>query len=141
MANIQVNIDVSDEDFKNLCLENINDLPKDKMEELLLKAVEVALIRDKDDPYVDQDSNVLVMRSHSSRFIKYVPTKLMEDIMKGINTKRYLDPIAKEVARYIKDNYKEMVQEYIVKAFTTMLFSEATEYRIKDEIFRSLSSK
>lgn len=130
MANIQVNIDVNNEDFKNLCLENINDLPKDKMEELLLKAVEVALIRDKENPYVDP-SAILVRRD---RNYKYEPTDIMKEIINNINIKHYLDPIAEEVAQYIKENYKNIVQDYIVTAFTKLLFSELTEYRVKDEI-------
>lgn len=139
MANIQVNIEVNDNEFKDLCLENINDLPKDKMEELLLKAVEVALIRDKDKTYYDCDSSILVTPSRSSRpRHSYEPTELMKEIIKEINTKAYIEPLAQEVATFIKENYKEIVRDYIVEAFSKMLFSQAKEYEIKDFVFRQL---
>lgn len=137
MANIQVNIDVNDNDFKNICIDNINDLPKDKMQELLLKAVEVALIRDKNDPYMDSDSSILVRRQRNT--YKYEPTDLMRDIVKEINAKDMLEPLAREVVEFIRDNYKSMAKEMITAAFTKMLFSEMTEYRLRDEIFTQLN--
>lgn len=136
MANIQVNIDVNDDEFKNLCVDNINDLPKDKMQELLLKAVEVALIRDKDDPYTDSDSSILIYRKPNT--YKYEPTDLMRDIVKEIGAQDMLEPLAREIVEFIRDNYKSMVKEMITDAFTRMLFSEMTEYRLRDEIFRQL---
>ena len=60
MATLTINIDVSDEDFKKLCVDNINELPKEQMQEILLKAVEVALIKDRENPIYDRDSSILV---------------------------------------------------------------------------------
>ena len=132
MANLQVNIDIPEEDFKNLCIGQINELPKDKMEELLLKAVEVALIADKEKPHYSTDSNILVKSSRNEYgSIRWAPTDLMKEIMKGINANGYLEPIAKEVADYIEKNYKEMVKEYIVEAFTKMLFDNETRWNVE----------
>ena len=142
MANIQVNIDIDDVEFKNLCIENINDLPKDKMEELLLKAVEVALIRDKDNPIGDSDSSILVSKTITNGIYssyKYEPTKLMKEIIQDINKEQYLEPIAKEVANYITENYVDLVREYIIRAFTDMLFSQAKKWEINDMIARSIN--
>lgn len=79
------------------------------MQELLLKAVEVALIRDKDDPYTDSDSSILIYRKPNT--YKYEPTDLMRDIVKEIGTQDMLEPLAREIVEFIKDNYKSMVQE------------------------------
>lgn len=139
MASIQVNIDVNDDEFKDLCINNINDLPKDKMEELLLKAVEVALIRDKENSYYDADKSILVSRSQSRN--GYEPTELMREIIKEINTKGHIDSLAEEVATYIRDNYKTLVQECIVATFTKMLFTEAKEYAIKAQIVTAFQNR
>ena len=132
MANLQVNIDIPEEDFKHLCIGQINDLPKDKMEELLLKAVEVALIADKENPHYSTDSSILV-KSNRGEYgsIRWAPTDIMKEIMKEININGYLEPIAKEVADYIEKNYKEMVKEYIVEAFTKMLFENETRWNVE----------
>ena len=142
MANLQVNIDIPEEDFKNLCIGQINDLPKDKMEELLLKAVEVALIADKNNPYYSTDSSILV-KSDKNGYgtIRWAPTDLMKEIMKEINVNGYLEPIAKEVADYIEKNYKEMVKEYIVEAFTKMLFENETRWNVERFINYSVNSR
>lgn len=60
MANLQINLDIDSEQFNKLCVDNIEDLPKDKLEEILLKAVEVALIKDKENPQVNADNNILI---------------------------------------------------------------------------------
>lgn len=132
MANLQVNIDIPEEDFKNLCIGQINELPKDKMEELLLKAVEVALIADKKNPFYSTDTSILMVNKRNGYgTVQYVPTELMKQIIKEINTEGYLEPIAKEVADYIEKNYKEMVKEYIVEAFTKMLFENETRWNVE----------
>lgn len=127
MANLQVNIEIPEEEFKQVCIDNINDLPKEQMQELLLKAVEVALVEDKKNPNPLYGRNILVAGDRNGYTTDIKPTELMKEIMQGINAGQYLEPLAKEVAEYIKENYARMVREYMVEAFTSMLFSEARE--------------
>lgn len=128
MANLQVNIEIPEEEFKKVCIDNINDLPKEQMQELLMKAVETALINDNK----NYGGSILVQ--HNGSVYNREPTQLMKDIIKGISAERYLEPLAKEVAEFIKDNYTKMVRDYIVMAFSKMLFSELNEYSIKSYV-------
>lgn len=132
MANLQVNIEIPEEEFKQVCIDNINDLPKEQMQELLLKAVEIALMEDKKNPNPVYSRNILVEGDRNGYGLK--PTELMKEIMRGINAEQHLEPLAKEVAEFIKANYTRLVREYIVEAFTGMLFSEAREWNIRSYI-------
>lgn len=134
MANLQVNIEIPEEDFKKLCIDNINDLPKEQIQELLLKAVEVALVEDKKNPNPMYGRNILVVGDRNGYASDLKPTELMKKIIQGINAEQYLEPLAKEVAEYIKENYARMVREYMVEAFTSMLFSEAREWNMRSYV-------
>ena len=134
MANLQVNIEIPEEEFKQVCIDNINDLPKEQMQELLLKAVEIALIEEKKNPNPLYGRNILVEGNSSGYTTDIKPTKLMKEIMQGINAGQYIEPLAKEVAEYIKENYARMVREYMVEAFTNMLFSEAREWNMRSYV-------
>lgn len=141
MANIQLNIDVNDEQFKQLCISNINDLPKDKLQEILLKAVELTLIRDKENPTYSQDTNILVKTVKDGYHNKTVPTEFMKQILNKIDVDKYLGPVAEEVATYIKENYVNLVREYMVEAFCSMLFSDRDRYSIKALIDKAINQE
>lgn len=134
MANVTFNIDIPEEEFKTAIVERLNGMEDDALREILLKSVEVALIADKDTPKYDPSSCILVQPTTRRYNQQYEPTPLMKEIVKAINCEQYLKDIAKEVAQYIRDNYKSIVREYIVDAFTRMLFSESKEYELKSFI-------
>lgn len=139
MANLTINIDVSDEDFKKFCVDNINELPKEQMTELLLKAVEVALIRDTDRPYYDRDASILVNKVQTNYSYKYEPTELLRSVMKQIDTEKYFKDIADEIGQYIRDNYRKLISEYMIATFTSLLFTDANKYQIERNLHNHIS--
>jgi len=143
MATLTINIDVSDEDFKKLCVDNINELPKEQMQEILLKAVEVALIRDKQHPIYDSSSCILVtqIRDIDGYSYKYEPTELLKSAMQNIDTEKYFKPIADEIAQYIKDNYRTLIQEYMVSSFMKLLFTDNNKYKLEEDMIRHINSR
>jgi len=127
MATINFSIEVSEDDFKDYFVNEIKDLPKDKIQELLLKAVEVALIQDKNNPSYNQESNILIESYRENVYggsvNRYKPTALFNQVMKELPTDRYLTPIVEEISNYIKENYVKFIKEYIIETFTKMLFA------------------
>ena len=140
MATLTINIDVSDEDFKKLCVDNINDLPKDQMQEILLKAVEVALIREKNNPSYLVESSILVKKVENGYSYHYEPTELLKSVMKEIDTEAYFKPIADEIGQYIKDNYRKLIQEYMVASFMKLLFTDANKWDLERNLNNRLNS-
>ena len=143
MAQLNISIDINDEEFKNLCIDNINDLPKEKLQEILLKAVEVALIRDKEAPVYDKDTNILVVPYNADQWgtIKYKPTQLMRDIIHKIDTEKYFGELVDSIGNYIRDNYPKMVEAYIISAFSSMLFKDLNEYNLEKYITNILNDR
>jgi len=140
MAIIQVNLEVNDEQFKQLVVGNINDLPKDKMEELLLKAVEAALLYDRQTSY--SNGNILVKKEDPNNpyYSNLVPTELMKQVMKNIDTEKYFGPIAEEIATYMRDNYKDIIQNYMIESITNLLFTDNNKYDIQRAIQNAISN-
>ena len=139
MANLTINIDVSDDDFKKLCVDNINELPKEQMQEILLKAVEVALIKDRENPVYDRSSCILVTQVKDGYSYKYEPTKLLQSVMQNIDTEKYFEPIADEIAQYIKDNYRTLIQEYMIKSFMQLLFTDTNKYQLERDMISHIN--
>ena len=132
MVTLNVNINVPEADFKKLCVDNINDLPKEQMTEILLKAVEVALIRDRKDPVYDIGASILVQPK--KRGAGYEPTELMKSIVNNIDTDKYFKDIADEIGQYIHDNYRQLIKEYMVDAIAQLLFTDERRYDIMNLI-------
>lgn len=143
MANLQLNIEVNDEEFKDLCANNINALPKDKLNELLLKAVEVALIRDKNNPSYDRDSNILVRATSNSAYgyynREYEPTDLLNAIMERVDLSEYVGNMANVMRDYIVNNYEEIIRKYVVEKFAEMLFTSDNQYAFRSSIMSELN--
>lgn len=143
MANLQLNIEVNDEEFKDLCANNINSLPKDKLNELLLKAVEVALISDKTNPSYDRDSNILVRATSDSAYgyynRKYEPTELLKSIVEKVDLSEYIGNMANIMRDYIVNNYEEIIRKYVVEKFAEMLFTSDNQYAFRSSIMTELN--
>lgn len=132
MSIVTLNLDINENQLEDYLVSNINDLPKDKIEDILLKAVEVALIADKEKPRFCQNTNILVKESNkTSYYNEYVPTPILKSIIEKFDVTPYFEPIAKEICEYITENYKDIVQEYIIKSFTNMLISNSDKYSIQ----------
>lgn len=139
MATITLNIDVDNEQFKGMCIDSINDLPKEKTEEIFLKAVEAALMQDTAKG-ISSGYNILVTKEKSGYYENYVPTELLKEVISKIDTAKYIEPIAELVGNYIKDNYKELVSKYMVEQIASLLFSPDKEYSLRSMMRDMVSS-
>lgn len=127
--NLTVNIDINNEQFEKMCADNINNLPEDKMQEILLKAVETA-------PIQNNSSNIFVGKVGFGE--KPTPTPLMNKVLENIDTEKYFKPIADEIAQYMADNYREFIKEYMVEAIGRMFIDEGHIYQIMQEFGRGM---
>lgn len=145
MANLQINLDIDSEQFNKLCVDNIEDLPKDKLEEILLKAVEVALIKDKENPEVNANNNILITKQVASvdygytRY-KYEPTPLLKEIIDRIDLTPFVEPMANSIKEYIENNYQEIIKTYVIEKFANLLFSNENRWALKNEIIGNINS-
>lgn len=142
MANLIINLDVNDTEFKELCVDNIARLPKDKIEEILLKAIETALMADHGKMagqiLVAEKTNIY-QYGYSTK--DYAPTELMKEIIKSMNYDEYLQPIADEILKYIQNNYKDLVEKAIIQSFTNMLFSQDKLYELRSWVTTALENR
>ena len=144
MATVNFSIEVPEADFKEYLVDELQNLPKDKVQEILLKSIEISLMDEKNNgSKYTRDSNILATKVETYRDgysnIRYEPTQLLKDVMKSLPTENYLEPVVKEVSDFLKTNYKDIVRNYIVQAFTNMLFTQADRYSIVDEIVSSFN--
>lgn len=139
MATITLNIDVDNNQFEEMCVNNINDISKEKIEEILLKAVETALLNDTKKNYND-GSNILVTKVTDGYSSRYEATPLLKSVIKKIDTEKYIDPIAEMVGNYIKQNYKDLITKYIIEEIGNLLFSPEKEYSLKRDMYDFVQS-
>lgn len=123
---LNLSIEVNEDMFSEICTNTLENLPEEKLQEILLKAVEVALIEHaKSTPY--SNTGILVTRYDQ-------PTQLMNSILEKANFEKYFEPIAEKITSYINENFQNIVIAAITKCFVDVLFTPNNRYDFERRI-------
>lgn len=123
---LNLSIEVNEDMFSEICTNTLENLPEEKLQEILLKAVEVALIEHaKSTPY--SNTGILVDRYNE-------PTSLMKNILEKANFEKYFEPIAEKITSYISENFPDIVIAAITKCFVDILFTPNNRYSFERHI-------
>ncbi len=127
--NLNLTIDVDEETFSSLCETTLKDLPKDKLQEIMLKAVEAALLNDKN--YNNYNNKILITNRGE-------PTPLLRTILEKADFSAYFEPVAKKISDFIIENYQTIVFDAFTKIMADTI---CTRYELQAQINQAIDEK
>lgn len=125
---LNLSIEINEEMFSKMCEDTLESLPEEKMQEILLKAVEVALLEKNQSFY-----GTSILTDQYRR-----PTELMNNILKKANFEKYFEPMAQKITNHIIENYQSIITEAISKTFFDVLFTSENKYQFRDNLYSAI---
>ena len=123
---LNLSIEVNEEQFADLCQNTLENLPEDKLQEILLKSIEASLVVDKEKTGYGYGSRMGILIDGEMR-----PTQLMQNILKKANFEKYFEPIAQKIVSFVEENYEQIVRDAVASAFSTVLFSREYQFNLQ----------
>lgn len=131
--NLNLSIEVNEEMFSNMCQNTLENLPEEKLQEILLKAIEIALIEDKTNS-TKWSKDILVGEN-------YYPTAFTKKLLAQANFEKYFEPIGEEISNFIIKNYREIIIDAIASAFVNMLFTTNNKYNFEYQLIETIKHR
>lgn len=128
MANLTVNIDVSDDQFEQLCVNTIHELPKNILQDIVVEAIKSELASPGLFYNYGKDS------WGGTRSDIKNPTNFTMKIINSMDLDKCIGPVADEVANFIHDNFEDIVKKYVIETFASMLFTNMTQSSFRSDI-------
>jgi len=146
MATINLTIDVDSSTFEKLCERELQNIPSETIQDILVASLRQCLVLDKEQfenkakSSFCSDSSLFVFKSDGWN-AKKQPTELLSKIINSINFKEEMKELTATAFEHIKTNYESIIKDSIYRAFSEMLFSNEKKWEIQNMIHSALSSK
>ena len=132
MAELNIKIEVSEEEFQSYCVEKMQDLPEEMVQQILLTTIAERM--KQDDFYIATLTN--------GWNTQRVQTAVLEEMINlvGVSLGEKAQPIADEISDYIIQNYEDIIRDSIVSTFSNVLFNSIKEGEVRDTIYAVMNS-
>ena len=127
VLNIQITLD--DEQLKSLITNNINDLPKEKLQEILSQAIKEVLTSEK--------GQKLFMTKHNY-YDKYAPSDFLIALVSNADITEAISPIINEAVKYFSENYSEILDRCMKSVISEMFMDRFDRAKI-DQVWDMMS--
>ena len=111
MAEITLNININDDQIQELINWELQNLPKEKLDEIVLGIVKDQLANDVNKWLFVKDS-----------WDTYKPGPILKKLLEQIDFKEFSQPICEQIFKIIQDNYMEIFYKALVVGITKCLF-------------------
>ena len=113
---INIQITVDDEQLKNLLSNNINDLPKEKIQEILLESIKEFLTSDK-------GQELFYRKNFTSYYDATTPSDFLSGLISKADISDSISPIMNEAIDNFSKNYGEILHQCILECVSSMFMS------------------
>lgn len=141
MPNVTLNLSISEEDFNKIMVDQIDKIPEDILQPILVESIKAVLNTDKGPNYGSRDSNILVTREPGTYSDHYKPTDVLNNIINKIDFDKYMSPICDAVGKYIIENYHDLILETVTKIFLEQLFGPDAKHEMMQRIMYEVNTK
>ena len=141
MPNVTLNLSISEEDFNKIMVDQIDKIPEDILQPILIESIKSTLNTDKEPNYGMKDSNILVTREQGDYSDHYRPTDVLKNIIAKIDFDKYIGPICDEVGKYIIENYHDLMVETVTNIFINQLFGQDAKNEMLNRIMHEVDRK
>lgn len=121
---LNIQITLNDEQLKNLIIGNINELPKEKLQDILLQAIkEILTSEDGKKLFIVKDGY------YTNSYIK--PSQWLENLTKQANISETISPIVNQAVANFATNYPDILERCLKSSITDMFMSEFKRYQLE----------
>lgn len=120
--NIQVTLD--DKQLKDLIVGNINDLPKEKLQDVLLGAIKEFLTSQR-------GQELFVIKSGYYNSIAE-PSKFLKDLVEDADITKSISPVVNEAVEQFANNYHKIMENCIRNVVSGMFIDQFTRAQISE---------
>ena len=113
---INIQITVDDEQLKNLLSNNINDLPKEKIQEILLESIKEFLTSDK-------GQELFYRKNFTSYYDATTPSDFLSGLISKADISDSISPIMNEAIDNFSKNYGEILHQCILECVSSMFMN------------------
>jgi hypothetical protein len=119
---LNIQITLNDEQLKNLIVGNLNDLPKEKLQDILLQAIKEILTSDR--------GQKLFIESDGYYNSRVTPSYYLKDLVQKADIKDAISPVVNEAVSEFSANYPTILSNCIKSAISEMFLSQMDRMRL-----------
>ena len=119
---LNIQLTLNDEQLKELIIGNINDLPKEKLQDILLQAIKEIL--------TSPDGQKLFMESDGYYNSHMRPTRYLEQLVNKADIKDVIFPIVNQAITEFAANYPAILEKCLKDSITAMFMSEFSRMQL-----------
>lgn len=120
--NITINVDETQ--FKEILDRELKDLPKEDLQEIIKQAFTQYIMSNPE--FV---KNLFISRSSNLYgLIEYVPTPIMEDIVKSIDFNKECEEVVQSIKNELIGNSRKILEELMLKAIARSMIEGMKDY-------------
>lgn len=129
---LNIQIKVTDEQMNKLIHGKLEELPDDKIQDILGNALNEFLKTDK-------GQKLFYTKEYYQNNPQ--PTDLLKNMVSNAVSKDLLKPCVDEFINVLKDNYYELIRNTMMRTFSDIFFTEIREIQLKAEMNNMINSK
>lgn len=129
---LNIQIKVTDEQMNKLIHGKLEELPDDKIQDILGNTLNEFLKTDK-------GQKLFYTKEYYQNNPQ--PTDLLKNMVSNAVSKDLLKPCVDEFINVLKDNYYELIQNTMMRTFSDIFFTEIREIQLKTEMNNMINSK
>lgn len=129
---LNIQITVTDEQMASLIRGNLENLPEEKIQEVLANALT---------EFFKTNDGRKMFYTTSYYNSEPQPTKLLERMVENAISKDLLKPCVDEFIGTLKDNYESLIKECMIKTFSKMFFTEMRQGDLETRLYQVLETR
>lgn len=120
---LNIQITLNDEQLKNLIVGNINDLPKDKLQDILLQAIKEILTSDR--------GQKLFIESDGYYNSRVNPSDYLKELVQKADIKDSISPIVNQAVTEFAENYPNILERCLKSSITKMFMNQFNHHQLE----------
>ena len=120
---LNIQITLNDEQLKNLIVGNINDLPKEKLQDILLQSIKEILTSDR--------GQKLFIESDGYYNSSVRPSYYLKDLVQKADVKDSISPIVNQAVAEFAANYPDILERCLKSSITEMFMNQFNHHQLQ----------
>ena len=121
---LNIQITLNDEQLKNLIMGNINELPKEKLQDILLQAIKEILTS-------EDGKQLFIIKDGYYSNSKIKPSMWLENLTKQTNISETISPIINQVVAEFVTHYPDILERCLKSSITNMFMNELSRHQLE----------